>query len=112
MTRDDGDMVVLIVVVLLALIAALAVTLMASVEAPRADGEGPLRAFVRGLRAGLRRPDAEQVAAARAAAAHPVDVSLDEMLRANVERGEGYVSPDEIVDELHEAAERVLPHRR
>lgn len=102
---------VVIVVVLVALVAAAVVVLLAAGQAPSRDGEGPLRAFRRGLR-GRRRPDAGQVAAARAAAAEPVDVSLGEMLRANVEYGEGYLSSDEISESVHAAAARVLPRRR
>ena len=99
-----------LVVVILALLAAAVVVLLATAEAPRRDGEHPLRAFGRGLRAWLR-PDAQQRAEARAAAAEPVDVSLEQMLRANVEAGEGYLQPDEIAGSIHAAAVRVLPGR-
>ncbi len=99
---------VVLVVVLLALLASAVVVLLATAEAPRRDGEHPLRAFVRGLRA-LWRPDGRQRAEARAAAAEPVDVSLEQMLRANVESGEGYLQPEDITGTLHAAAVRVLP---
>lgn len=99
---------VVLVVVLLALLAAAVVVLLATAEAPRRDGEHPLRAFVRGIRA-LWRPDGEQRAQARAAAAEPVDVSLEQMLRANVEPGEGYLQPGDISGSIHAAAARVLP---
>ncbi|HEY0117897.1 MAG TPA: hypothetical protein VGC04_03850 [Cellulomonas sp.] len=99
-----------LVVVILALLAAAAVVLLATAQAPRRDGEHPLRAFARGLRSWLR-PDAEQQAEARAAAADPVDVSLEQMLRANVEAGEGYLQPEEITGSLHAAAVRVMPGR-
>ena len=101
---------VVIVVVVLALLAAVVVVLLATAEAPRRDGERPVRAFRRGLKSWLR-PDAEQVAEARAAAAEPVDVSLEQMLRANVEAGGGYLEPGDIADSLHAAAVRVLPGR-
>lgn len=97
-------------------VVALLVTVVVMVEAaPGAsrDGEPPLRAFRRGLRA-RRHPDAEQLAAARAAAVEPLDVSLSEMLAANVERGGGYLSVDELTEPLlraREVAARVLPGR-
>ncbi|OJV59578.1 MAG: hypothetical protein BGO38_12220 [Cellulomonas sp. 73-145] len=100
--------VILVVVALLVTV----VVLLASTPRGR-DEESPLRAFRRGLR-GRRHPDADQVAAARAAAVEPVDVSLGEMLAANVERGEGYVSVDELTEPLlhaREMAARVLPGR-
>ena len=101
---------VVLVVVILALLAATAVVLLATADAPRRDGEQPVRAFARGLRSWLR-PDDEQRAEARAAAADPVDVSLEQMLRANVEAREGYLQPDEIAGSIHAAAVRVLPGR-
>ncbi|MBN9374748.1 MAG: hypothetical protein J0I40_05025 [Cellulomonas sp.] len=98
-----------LVVVALALLAAAAVALLATVEAPRREGERPVRAFRRGLRAWLR-PDAELRAEARSlAAVQPVDVSLEQMLRANVEPGGGYLEPGELAGSLHAAAVRVLP---
>ncbi len=99
-----------LVVVILALLAATAVVLLATADAPRRDGEHPLRAFARGVRSWWR-PDAEQRAEARAAAAGPVDVSLEQMLRANVEVGAGYLRPGELSGSLHAAAVRVLPGR-
>ncbi|OZB47604.1 MAG: hypothetical protein B7X40_09010 [Cellulomonas sp. 14-74-6] len=101
--------VILVVVALLVTV----VVLLASTPDGSGDGESPLQAFRRGLR-GRRNPDAEQVAAARAAAVEPVDVSLGEMLAANVERGEGYVSVDELAEPLlhaRQVAARVLPGR-
>ena len=97
-------------------VVALLVTVVVLVEAAPGtsrDGESPLRAFRRGLRA-RRHPDAEQLAAARAAAVEPMDVSLSEMLAANVERGGGYLSVDELTEPLlhaREVAARVLPGR-
>lgn len=101
--------VILVVVVLLITV----VVLLGATPGVRQDDESPLQAFRRGLR-GRRHPDAEQVAAARAAAVEPVDVSLGEMIAANIERGEGYVSVDELTDQLlhaREVAARVLPGR-
>lgn len=80
-----------LVVTLLALAAAAAVALVAHASAPARD-ERPLRAFRRGLRSWLRRD--ERQTAREAVAAEPVDVSLDQMLRANVEEGSGYARPD------------------
>ena len=100
-----------LVVVVLALLAAAVVVLLATVEAPRRDGERPLRAFRRGLRAWLR-PDDRTIAEAKVAASvQPVDVSLEQMLRANVEPGGGYLEPEDIAESLHAAAARVLPGR-
>lgn len=101
--------VILVVVALLVTV----VVLLGATPGERRDAESPLQAFRRGLRA-RRHPDAEQLAAARAAAVEPVDVSLGEMLAANVERGEGYVSVDELTEHLLHArtvAARVLPGR-
>jgi hypothetical protein len=86
-----------VVVVLIALLLAAAVLVLAARGQTSADrGEGPLRAFGRGLR-GRRHPDARQQAEARAAAAQPVDLTLAEMLRATVEDGEGYLQPQELL---------------
>ena len=101
--------VILVGVVLLITV----VVLLGATPGARKDDESPLQAFRRGLR-GRRHPDADQLAAARAAAVEPVDVTLGEMLAANVERGEGYVSVDELTDQLLNArhvAARVLPAR-
>ena len=98
-----------LIVVALALLAAAVVALLATGEAPRREGEPPVRAFRRGLRAWLR-PDDQVIAEARiAASARPVDVSLEQMLRANVESGPGYLEPGEITGSLHAGAARVLP---
>jgi hypothetical protein len=99
----------LLIVVVLALLAATAVALLATAEAPRREGERPVRAFRRGLRS-LVRPDDDQRAEARAlASAPPVDVSLEQMLRANVEQGGGYLDAGELTESLHAAAARVVP---
>jgi hypothetical protein len=110
MRTTMAGMAVLIVVVL-ALLAAAAVALLATAEAPRREGEPPVRAFRRGLRSWLR-PDADLRAEARAvASARPIDVSLDQMLRANVEQGPGYLDVGELTESLHVAAAMVLPGR-
>ncbi len=98
-----------LVVVLLALLAAAAVALLATAEAPRREGERPVRAFRRGLRAWLRPDDEMRAEALAVAAIRPVDVSLEQMLRATVEQGGGYLEPGEITGSLHAAAVRVLP---
>ena len=105
-----AGMAVLIVVVL-ALLAAAVVVLLAAGQAPRREGERPVQAFRRGLRAWLR-PDERTIAEAEVVASmEPVDVSLEQMLRANVEPGGGYLEPEDIAESLHAAAARVLPGR-
>ncbi|WP_203754907.1 hypothetical protein [Cellulomonas chitinilytica] len=105
-----------LVAVLVALVVAAAVLLVASAVAGGAsdDGRGPLRSFRAGL-AARRHPDEEQRAAAIAASAEPVDVSLDELLSANAEHGAAYLDVDELGATLHRARERaarVLPLTR
>lgn len=100
-----------VLLVIVAVLAAAAVALLALGQAPTGDGERPLRALRRGL-AARRHPDADQRAAARAAAVEPVDVSLGEMLAANVEDGAGYVQPGDIAGSWQLAAARVRPGRR
>lgn len=101
-----------VILALVALLAAATVALLALTQAPpRTDGERPLRAFRSGLRA-RRNPDPDLRAAVRAAKAEPVDVTLAEMFRANVEYGGGYLRPEEIVETWQAAAERVLPGHR
>lgn len=103
-----------LVAVLVALIVAAAVLLVASAvggSAPDDDRRGPLRSFRAGL-AGRRHPDEEQQAAALAASAEPVDVSLDEFLTATADDGAAYLDVDELGATLHRARERaarVLP---
>jgi len=94
-----------VILALVALLAAAAVALLALTQAPpRTDGERPLRAFRSGLRA-RRNPGPDL----RAATVEPVDVTLAEMFRANVEDGGGYLRPEEIVETWQAAAARVLP---
>lgn len=100
-----------VLLVILAVLAAAAVALLALGQAPRGDGEGSLRAVRQGL-AARRHPDADQRAAARAAAVEPADVSLGEMLSANVEDGAGYVQPGDLAESWQLAAARVRPGRR
>ena len=111
MMRTTMAGMAVLIVVLLALLAAAAVALLATAEAPRREGEPPVRAFRRGMRSWLR-PDADLRAEARAvASARPVDVSLEQMLRANVEQGRGYLEAGELTESLHAAAALVLPGR-
>ena len=110
-----------LVAVLVALIVAAAVLLVASAaggsssdDDRHVDRRGPLRAFRAGLVA-RRHPDEEQQAAALAASAEPVDVSLDEFLRANTDNGSAYLDVEELGATLHRARERagrVLPLSR
>jgi len=105
--------VAVLVAVLVALIVAVAVLLVASAVGGGAsdDGQGPLRSFRAGL-AARKHPDAEQREAALAAAAEPVDVSLDELLSANAEDGAAYLDVDELgatLNRARERAARVLP---
>ncbi|GIG38423.1 hypothetical protein [Cellulomonas phragmiteti] len=88
--------------ILVALLVAAAVLVVVS---SGADEDGPWRTFLRGLR-GRRHPDAEQAAAARAAAADPVDLSLADFLRATASEGDGYLHPEELVEDLRTARER------
>lgn len=88
--------------ILVALLAAAAVLV---VVTSGTDGAGLWRTFRRGLQA-RRNPDAEQAAAARAAAAAPVDLSLADFLRATASEGDGYLHPEELVEDLRSARER------
>lgn len=88
--------------ILLSLFAAAAVLFVVS---SRADEDGPWQTFRRGWQA-RRHPDPEQTAAARAASAEPVDLSLAEFLRATVSEGDGYLNPDELVENVRHAKER------
>lgn len=88
--------------ILVALLAAAAVLVVVTSGTGHDD---PWRTFLRGLRA-RRHPDADQAAAARAAAADPVDLSLADFLRATASEGDGYLHPDELVDDLRSARER------
>lgn len=92
----------LVIWILVALLAAAAVLVVVSSQSA---GAGPWQTFRRGLQA-RRDPDAEQAAAARAAAADPVDLSLAEFLRATASEGDGYLNPDELVDDLRTARDR------
>lgn len=93
---------------LVALVAAAAVVLVASA----ASGEGRRGAgFLADLRAGVaarRHPDAEDVAATRAAEIEPVDVPLDEFLRATAVDDDGYLQVDEVRDVLTKARDRAV----
>ena len=109
-------MLPVIIGVLVALVVAGLVLLVASTSDAdeRRDDESPLRAFRRGWRA-RKNPAPDQVDAARAAEAEPVDLSLAEFLRATAEQGEGYLHVDDLQAGLHRAREkaaRAIPLRR
>ncbi|ADG74361.1 hypothetical protein Cfla_1463 [Cellulomonas flavigena DSM 20109] len=88
--------------ILLSLLAAAAVLVLVS---SRSDEDGPWRTFRRGWKA-RRDPDPEQAAAARAASAAPVDLSLADFLRATASEGDGYLNPDDLVENVRHATER------
>ena len=93
---------------LVALAAAAAVVLVAS--AASGGGRGGA-GFLADLRAGVsarRHPDAEDAAAARAAEIEPVDVRLDEFLRATAVDDDGYLRVDEVRDVLTKARDRAV----
>jgi hypothetical protein len=103
--------------ILLALVVAGVVLLLASASEHRPqDGaaESPWRAFRRGL-AARKSPEPDQLAAASAAQASPVDLSLADFLRQTTEEGEGYLNVDDLSDNLQRArdkAARAIPLRR
>jgi hypothetical protein len=103
--------------ILLALVVAGVVLLLASASDNRPeDGvrESPWQAFRRGL-AARKNPEPDQVAAASAAQAVPVDLSLADFLRQTTEDGEGYLHVDDLSDNLQRArdkAARAIPLRR
>lgn len=93
---------------LVALAAAAVVVLVAS--ATTSGGRGGA-GFLADLRAGVsarRHPDAEDAAATRAAAIEPVDVRLDEFLRATAVDDDGYLQVDEVRDVLMKARDRAV----
>ncbi|WP_273651547.1 hypothetical protein [Cellulomonas fimi] len=104
--------------ILVSLLVAFAVLILAGVAAgsgaPGEERNGPLRAFRAGW-AARKHPDADQTAAAAAAAVRPVDVSLDEFLRATADEGDPYLQVDDLADTLQRAsrkAARALPRQR
>jgi hypothetical protein len=94
---------------LAALVAAAAVALIANAAS---GGDGPGGAgFLTDLRAGLaarRHRDTVDVAAARAAEVEPVDVQLDEFLRATAVDEDGYLQADEVRDALTRVRDRAV----
>lgn len=94
----------LVIWILVALVTAAAVLLVVGATTDT-GGESAWSAFRRGLRS-RRAPDADRRAAARAASARPVDLSLAEFLRATASEGDGYLQPDDLVHDLHRARER------
>lgn len=104
------------IAILVALAVAAAVLLVASTSETdaRRDDESPWQAFRRGLQA-RRHPAPDQVAAAEAAEAEPVDLSLAEFLSVTAEQGEGYLHVDDLQAGLARArdkAARAMPLRR
>jgi len=96
----------IVVGILIALLVAGGVLLLASAASGARDRqESPWRAFRRGL-TGRKHPDAEQRAAAAAAAAQPVDLSLADFLSATAEEGEPYLDVDALTTTLHDARSR------
>ncbi|AEE45628.1 hypothetical protein HLB10_13430 [Cellulomonas fimi] len=95
--------------IVVSLVVAAAVLVLAGAEAAadaRGDSRGgPWRTFRDGWRA-RRHPDPAQRAAAVAASADPVDVSLQELLSANVEQGDAYLQVDDLSAALERAARR------
>ncbi|CAM5792957.1 hypothetical protein [Cellulomonas persica] len=109
-------MLPVVIAILVALAVAAVVLLVASTSDAdeRRDDESPWQAFRRGLRA-RRHPAPDQLAAAEAAEAEPVDLSLAEFLRATAEQGEGYLHVDDLSAGLARArdkAARAIPLRR
>ena len=104
-----------LVAILLALLVAAAVLVVASVSASARDRrESPVAVFRSGWSA-RRNPDADQRAAAAAAAAEPVDLSLAQFLRETVDEGEAYLQVDDLAATLQRAKDKatgVLPGRR
>ena len=98
----DTGLVAVVIWILLSLLAAAAVLVLVS---SRADEDGPWRTFRRGWNA-RRNPDPEQTAAARAASAAPVDLSLADFLRATASEGDGYLDPDELVENVRHVKDR------
>lgn len=91
-----------VITIFVALLVALAVFVVASANATQ---ESMWTAFRRAVRA-RRHPAPEDEAAERAASVEPVDLSLAEFLRATVSEGDGYLNPDELVDNVREARDR------
>ncbi|MGV8976564.1 MAG: hypothetical protein ACOH17_00820 [Cellulomonas sp.] len=101
-------MLTVLVWTLVALVAAAAV---AAVASATSGGGRQGAGFFADLRAGIsarRHPDAEDAAAARAAAVEPVDVRLDEFLRATAVQDDGYLQVDEVRDVLTKARDRAV----
>lgn len=98
-----------VVGIVFALLVAAAVLVMAVRSAAR-DGERPVGELVDAWHD--RRSGASEGQRAQAAEVEPVDVSLAEFLRANVEPGDAYLQVDDLADRLQRATEatrRVMP---
>ncbi len=106
-----------VVGILVALVVAAFVLLVASVASTERDersNHSPWRSFRRGLSA-RRNPEPDQVAAAQAAQADPVDLSLADFLRQAADDGEPYLGVEDLGQSLVRArdkAARALPLRR
>ncbi|GEL94376.1 hypothetical protein [Cellulomonas composti] len=106
--------------IFVALLVAAAVLVLASVFSARSGGttagdvageDSLWTTFRRGL-TGRRNPAPDQVAAAAAAEAEPVDLSLADFLRATADDGEPYLQADDLSEGLRSAgrkAARALP---
>ncbi len=106
---DTGRVLPVVIAVLVALAVAAAVLLVASSSDAddRRDDESPWQAFRRGLRA-RRHPAPDQIAAAQAADAEPVDLSLADFLNATAEQGEGYLHVDDLSAGLARAKDKAV----
>jgi len=91
--------------ILVALVVALGVLLLVGASAGDERPSNPWRSLRAGL-AGRRHPTPEQQAAQAAADVEPVDVSLEDLLRATAEDGDPYLRPDELSVPLHRVARR------
>lgn len=114
--RETGRVLPVVIAILVALVVAGVVLLVASSTSarPAAPGRSPWQTFRAGL-SGRKNPDDEQLAAAAAADAEPVDLTLTEFLRETVDEGEGYLQVEELQEGLVRArdkAARVIPRRK
>ncbi|MGN8246743.1 hypothetical protein ACTHAM_000408 [Cellulomonas soli] len=98
---------VVVVGLVLALLVAAAVLVMA-VRSSAREGERPVGELVEAWRGRARSAEAP----GDEAEATPVDVSLSEFLRANVEQGQAYLQVDDLAERLQRASEvtrRAIP---
>ena len=96
------------VAIFLALFVAAAVLVAAALfSSSRERRESPIAAFRAGW-AARKNPDADQRAAAEAAAAEPVDLSLAQFLRETVDEGEAYLQVDDLAATLQRARDKAV----